>query len=119
MGSLRGRLRRLEESTAADMLAVEHEDGGVSRFHQDAVEECFLHEMARGKRHRDGESPGGEDDDAHPLTVALRTAANLEDLMKREGTILGLFVGEDEIRRGVRPRPGPPVEWNADGTVCS
>ena len=101
------------------MLTIEHEDGSVSRFHQDAVEECFLHEMARGRRHRDGEAPEGDADDAHPLTVALRMAADLEGLMGREGTIMGLFVGEDEILRGVRKRKGPPVEWNVDGTFCS
>jgi hypothetical protein len=27
-------------------------------------------------------------------------------------------VGEDEILRGVRERPGPPVKWNEEGTVC-
>ena len=119
MGRLRGRIRHLEYETAADVLTVKHPDGSESRFHQDEVMECFLHEMERGKKHRDGEAPQGDADDAHPLTVALRTATNLEDLMREEGTVMGLFVGEDEILRGVRERPGPPVEWNGDGTVCS
>lgn len=96
----------MERGTAADVLEARHPDGSTSRFHQDAVTECFLHEMGRGRRHHDGKDPG----DAHPLTVALRTATNLEDLQRENGTILGLFVGEDEIIRGLRDRPGPPVE---------
>ncbi len=117
MTRTRARLEGLERETAADVITVRHPDGSTSRFHQDAVMECFMHEMDRGKKHRDGETPQGDADDAHPLTVALRTATNLEDLMGEEGTVLGLFVGEDEIMRGVRERPGPPVEGN--GTVCS
>lgn len=106
VGRLRGRVGRLERETAADVLEIRHPDGSISRFHRDAVMECFLHEMERGRRHHFGEKPGG----AHALTVALRTATNLEDLMSEEGTVLGLFVGEDEIIRGVRERAGPPVE---------
>ena len=51
--------------------------------------------------------------------VELRTATNLEDLMAEHGTMLGFWVGEDEVVRGLRGRPGPPVRWNEDGTVCS
>ena len=29
-----------------------------------------------------------------------------------------MWVGEDEIIRGERERPGPLVKWNEDGTVC-
>lgn len=115
MGRLRGRIRNLERETAADVITVEHPDGTASRFRQEAVMECFLHETERGRRHFEGEEPG----EAHPLTVALRTATNLEDLQHDNGTILGLFVGEDEILRGVRERPGPSVEWSEDGTACT
>lgn len=77
--------------------------------------ECFLHETDRGRRDYFGEEPG----EAHPLTVALRTATNLEHLMRENGTIPGHFVGEDEVLRGLRERPGPPVEWSEDGTTCT
>ena len=41
----------------------------------------------------------------------------VEDLTKRHVTILAMWVGEDEIIRGERERPGPLVKWNEDGTV--
>lgn len=41
----------------------------------------------------------------------------VEDLTKRHVTILAMWVGEDEIIRGERGRPGPLVKWNEDGTV--
>jgi hypothetical protein len=115
VGRLRGRIRHLEHETAAEVITVRHPDGSASRFGPDAFMECFLHETARGRRDHSGEEGGP----AHPLTVALRTATNLEDLQREHGTMMGFFVGEDEIIRGVRERPGPPVEWNGDGTTCS
>jgi hypothetical protein len=115
MGRLRGRIRQLEHETVADVLVIEHPDGSTSRFHQDAVTECFLHETARSRRHHLGKEPG----EAHALTAALGTATNLEDLMRENGTVLGLFVGEDEIIRGLRRWTGPAVEWSEDGTTCS
>ena len=42
----------------------------------------------------------------------------VEDLTKRHVTIPAMWVGEDEIIRGERERPGPLVKWNEDGTVC-
>ena len=105
MGSLRGRVRRLEL-----------EDGKTSRFHEEEIfPECFLHEIARGRRTFDGEEPGP----AHTFIVALRTANNLEALISEQGTMIGQLLGEDEIICGVRERPGPPVEWNEEGTVCT
>jgi hypothetical protein len=117
VGSLRGRLRNLERAMETELVAVRDEDGTVSRWPlvDDLFREVFLHEHERGNRHFDGEDPGP----AHPFVVALRTAANLEDLMAEQGTMLGFWVGEDEIVRGVKERPGPPVEWNDEGTVCS
>jgi hypothetical protein len=55
----------------------------------------------------------------NPFVVALRTATNMEALMAEEGTVVGLLLGEDMIMRGEIERPGPPVEWNDEGTVCS
>ena len=115
MGRLRARIHNLEQETSADIIAVRHPDGSTSRFHQGAAMECFLHEADRGRRDYFGEEPG----EAHSLTVALRTATNLEDLMREQGQMLGFWVGEDEVARGLRGRPGPPVRWNEDGTVCS
>jgi hypothetical protein len=97
------------------ILKLEHEDGTTSRFQEDAVMDAFPHEMERGRRHYFGKEPG----DAHPFVVALRTATNVEALMAEQGTVVGLLLGEDMIMRGEIERPGPPVEWNADGTVCS
>jgi hypothetical protein len=39
--------------------------------------------------------------------------------MAEQGTVVGLLLGEDMIMRGEIERPGPPVEWNEEGTVCS
>ena len=113
---LRGRVSRLErEMDTALVVVVEHEDGTTSRFREEEIfPECFTHEVARGRRHFDGEDPGP----AHPFIVALRTARNLEDLMSEHGTIVGHLLGEDEIIRGVRERVGPSVKWNDAGTVC-
>ncbi len=100
----------------AVLVPVEHEDGTVSRWPlDDAFVDIFLHKMERGGRHFDGEEPGP----AHPFVVALRTATNLEDLMAEQGTMLGFWGGEDEVIRCLKERPGPPVEWNDEGTVCS
>ena len=117
MGSLRGRVRRLErEAEEVALVVVELEDGKTSRFHEEEIfPECFLHEIARGRRAFDGEEPG----QGHPFIVALRTANNLEALMSEQGTMIGQLLGEDEIICGVRERPGPPVEWNEEGTVCT
>ena len=75
---------------------------------------CQGQEVARGRRAFDGEEPGP----AHPFIVALRTANNQEALISEQGTMIGQLLGEDEIIRGVLERPGPPVEWNEEGTVC-
>lgn len=117
MGRLRGRLRNLERETDTELVAVEHGDGTVSRWPlgDGLFKEVFLHETERGGRHFDGEDAGP----AHPFVVALRTATNLEALMAEHGTMLGFWVGEDEVVRGLRERPGPTVEWSEDGMVCS
>ena len=115
MGRLRGRILKLEREMELELVVVEHEDGTTSRFREDAVTDAFLHEMERGRRHHFGEEPG----DAHPFVVALRTATNVEALMAEEGTAVGLLLGEDMVMRGEIERPGPPVEWNGEGTVCS
>jgi hypothetical protein len=115
MGGLSGRLRKLERELDAETIAVEHEDGTTSRFQEDAVMDAFLHEMERGRRHHFGEEPG----EAHPFIVALRSATNMDALMAEQGTVVGLLLGEDMIMRGEIERPGPPVEWNEEGTVCS
>ena len=115
MGGLSGRLRKLERELDAETILVEQEDGKTSRFQEEAVMDAFQHEMERGRRHHFGEEPG----DAHPFVVALRTATNMEALMAEQGTVVGLLLGEDMIMRGEIERPGPPVEWNDEGTVCS
>ena len=115
MGSLRGRLRNLEREVNTTLVVVDHEDGTTSRFTEDEVLESFVHEMHRIREHGEGEEPGP----AHPFIVALRTATNLDALMLEQGTMVGHLLGEDLVMRGLKERPGPPVTWNEDGTVCS
>jgi hypothetical protein len=114
-GGLRGRLRNLEREVNETLVVVQHEDGTTSKFTEDEVTRSFVHEMRRIREHVKGEEPGQAD----PFVVALRTSTNLEALMREQGTMVGHLLGEDEVMRGVRERPGPPVSWNAEGTVCS
>jgi hypothetical protein len=48
---------------------------------------------------------------------ALRNAAEgeVERLVPMQGTVLELWLGEDEIIRGERERPGPPVQETSPG----
>ena len=111
---LRGRIRKLQKAAEREMIAFELRDGTTARFYQDEVwPGCFMHEMRRGGRHYDGEDPGP----AHPFVVALRDAApgEVERLVPTQGTIIAEFLGEDEIIRGVRERPGPPVVETTPG----
>jgi len=75
--------------------------------------ECFLHEHERGNRHFDGNDPGP----AHPFVEALRDAAEgeVERLVPTQGRIILTFLGENEIIRGERERPGPPVRETSPG----
>ncbi len=113
MGSLRGRMRKLEREVDTTMIVVEHEDGTTSRFREeDVFPGAFMHEMDRMRQHHDGDEPGP----AHPFIVALRTATNLDRLMAEQGTMVGHLLGKDEVMRGVVKRPGPSeVEQGRDG----
>ena len=111
---LRSRLRRVQRAAERAMLTFRLKDGTIARFYEDEViPECLVHEFERGGRHYVGDDPGP----AHPLVEALRDAApgELERLIPVHGTIIGLFVGEDEIIRGERDRPGPPVRETSPG----
>lgn len=111
MGRLRGRIRNLERAADEELVVVEHEDGTTSKFREGEIMECFMHEMDRGRRHHNGEEPGP----AHPFMVALRTATNLDALTGTEGLFLANLLGEDEIMRGLRERPGPKVRETSPG----
>jgi hypothetical protein len=103
IGSLRGRMRKLEREADTALVVVEHEDGTTSKFRgEDIFPGAFLHETGRWRRSYFGEGP----EDAHPFVVALRTATNLDALISEQGTMVGLMLGEDEIIRGVRERGG-------------
>jgi hypothetical protein len=111
---LRDKLRRLERETAQDSITFELRDGSIARFAEAEVwPSCFIHEYQRGRRHSSGEDPGP----AHPFLEALRQAApgEVERLVPTQGTCLLLWLGEDEIVRGLRERPGPPVVETAPG----
>jgi hypothetical protein len=111
---LRWRLRRLEKATERETISFHLVDGTTVRFYEDEVwPGCFLHEYERGSRHLDGEDPGP----AHPFVEALRDAATgeVERLVPTQGTVLGLWLGEDEIIRGERERPGPPTRQTSPG----
>ncbi len=114
MGGVRSRLRRLELATTQDMITFELQNGNTARFREDELfPGCFLHEYARGRRHFDGEDPGP----AHAFVDALRNAkpGEVERLVPTQGTVLTLWLGEDEIIRGERERTGPPVTETAPG----
>jgi hypothetical protein len=109
---IRERLKNLERAAEERLVIVELEDGTSARFREEEVfPECFLHELERMGRDYDGEEPGP----AHPFVEALRRAANLEALASEQGTMILNFLGEDEILRGVRERPGPPVRETSPG----
>jgi hypothetical protein len=57
MGRFRSCLRKLEREVETEFVALEHEDGTVSRcpLGDDLFGEIFLHETERGGRHLDGE----------------------------------------------------------------
>ena len=111
---LRGRLKKLERETARDVITFDLLDGSTARFYEDEVwPGCFMHEFERGRRHFDGEDPGP----AHPFVEALRNAApgEIARLVPAQGTMLWHFLGEDEIVRGERDRPGPPAVETSSG----
>jgi hypothetical protein len=111
---LRSSLKKLERAAERDMITFRLKDGTTARFYEDEVwPECMVHELDRSGRHFDGEDPGP----AHPFVKALRDAApgEVERLVPTQGTIIQLFLGEDEIVRGLRERPGPPVRETSPG----
>ena len=111
---LKSRLRKLRKATEHHTFVVRLRDGAEARFYEDELlPECFMHEVARGRRHSDGEDPGP----AHPVIEALRKAEDgeLARLMDEYGTMVGILVAEDEIIRGERERSGPPVTETAPG----
>ncbi len=110
---LKDRLRRLTRAAERGMITFELEDGTTARFYSDEFMECFLHETARGRRSYFGEEPGP----AHPIIEALRKVSDeeLARVMSENGTLLGQLVGEDQIMRGERERPGRPVRETSPG----
>ena len=111
---LKGRLKKLRKATEHHTFIVRQRDGTEARFYEDELlPECFMHEAARGRRHFDGEDPGP----AHPFVEALRNAkpGEVDRLVPTQGTIITLWLGEDEIIRGERERRGPPVTERSPG----
>lgn len=114
---IRDKLRRLEREARGEFIEIPQKDGTVRRFAESKDGalwgEVLVHEYDRGRRHFDGEVPGA----AHPVVEALRNTpdADLEALMREYGTILGMWLGEDEIIRGLKIRPGPPVRETSPG----
>jgi hypothetical protein len=110
---LRGRLKKLAREAEREMVVFELEDGTTACFHQDEFLDCFVHESERGRRHYFGEEPGP----AHPMIEALRKVSDEEmtRVMREHGTLLGQLVGEDQIIRGERERPGRPVRETSPG----
>jgi hypothetical protein len=111
---LKSRLRKLRKATEHATFVVRQRDGAETRFYEDELlPECFVYEFERGRRHSSGEDPGP----AHPIIGALRRAEDgeLARLMDEHGTMVGILVAEDEIMRGERERPGPPVTERSPG----
>jgi hypothetical protein len=78
MGRLRSWVKRLERARrrSQDGLVIEQADGTMARFPKGAWEEAFMHEAERLRAIHRGEDPG----EAHPVTVARRTARAPEPL---------------------------------------
>ena len=105
---LRERTRKLQEATEREAVTFRLKSGTTARFYEDEVwPQCFLYESDRGKWHYLGEDPGP----AHPFVEALRNVAEgeVERLVPTQGTVIQLFLGEEEIIRGERERPGTAV----------
>jgi hypothetical protein len=110
---LKDKLRRIARMAEREMVTFKLKDGSVARFHEDEFTECFVHEMARGRRHYFGEEPGP----AHPIIEALHKVSDeeLARVFSENGMILQHLVGEDKVIRGERERPGPPVRETSPG----
>jgi hypothetical protein len=110
---LRGQVKRLERAAREEMIQIRRRDGTVKVFGEADYIACFLHEYERGARHFDGEEPGP----AHPMIEALRGApeGEVERLVPTLGTLILNWLGEDEVIRGERERPGPPVRETSPG----
>ena len=110
---IRDKLRRLSRAVERDMIVFTLHDGTVARFYSDEFATCFVHELERGRRHYFGEDPGP----AHPMVEALRLVSDEEmaRIVGSHGTMMADFVAEDEIMRGLRERPGPPVRETSPG----
>ena len=110
---LKDKIRRLTRMAEREMMVFELEDGTTARFYKDEYIEAFLHESERGRRHYFGEEPGP----AHPMIEALRKVSDEEmaRILSQHGTLVGMMVGEDQIMRGERERPGPPVRETSPG----
>ncbi len=70
MGRIRNWIRRLERATQDDQLSIPQKDGTIAQFPADAALEAFRLEAERFRAIHRGEDPG----EAHPLTVAKRSA---------------------------------------------
>jgi hypothetical protein len=110
---IRDKLRRLSRAVERDMIVFTLHDGTVARFYSDEFATCFVHELERGRRHYFGEDPGP----AHPMVEALRHVSEEEmaRIVTTHGTAIAHFLAEDEIMRGLRERPGPPVRETSPG----
>ncbi len=115
--SLAHRVRKLESESEGYLIAIPQIDGTIQRFYDDAVMEAMLSHYDRGRARLNG-SLYEDLPPAHPLVDALRGARDLEALVRTHGTVVSFLVGEEEILRGERERPGPAVSWNDEGTVC-
>ncbi|MDQ3437185.1 MAG: hypothetical protein M3491_07640 [Actinomycetota bacterium] len=67
---LRGWVRRLERASQDTQIKIIQEDGTTARFPMGTAEHAFLHEANRLRALHKGADPG----EAHPLTVAKRSA---------------------------------------------
>ena len=110
---LRGRLKKLEREAERGMITFELEDGTSARFYSEEFMKCFIHETERGRRHYFGEEPGPP----HPIIEALRKVSDEEiaRVLGEHGTLLGHLLREDQVIRGERECPGPPVRETSPG----
>lgn len=115
--SMASRVRKLELEAEEYLIDIPQMDGTVQRFPEDSVTEAMVSHFERGRAHLDG-TPYEDLPPPHPLVEALRGARDLDTLVGTHGTVISFLLGEEEILRGERERPGPAVTWNEEGTVC-
>jgi hypothetical protein len=107
---LKDKLRRLQKIADADFTTVELRDGTTARFPSGERPKALLNLMNRMKAaHREAPLPP-----AHPFIEAVLNATeeSIEELVRSQGSWVGLILGEEPIIRGEITRKEALVRRN-------